>query len=212
MIGRLAGLRAEVTDHLPSVSVDFAVAVRGGRVVVRDNRLSRRPLTSPAYAASLKPLELVRHMVGPLKTKSDPSVVISHEIKPGSKAALKDCFCFQGSEGSITISLGRAVALESVQVMHLQQAEGHKAYRGSAPSHFSVRGFDSEGAATDLGSFAYKAASSGFDELQNFPVKDSASPVQALTFSFTSNHGAPFTCIYRLKAIGKPSGTHESLV
>ena len=67
-------------------------------------------------------------------SKSEPSVVISHKIKPGSKAALKDCLCFQGSDGSITISLGRAVALESVQVMHLQQAEGHKAYRGSAPA------------------------------------------------------------------------------
>ena len=204
--GAASSLPNHVEASSPS-SIDYAVAQRGGRVVVRDSSLSSQPLTSPAYATSLSPLELIRHVASPLKVESDPSIVISSEIKASSKAALKQCFCFQGAEGSITISLGRAVPLNAVQVMHLQQAESHKAYRGSAPSHFSVQGFDAEGAAIDLGSFAYEAASSGFDEVQTFPVKNTQTAVRALTFSFASNHGAPFTCVYRLKAIGGASET-----
>jgi hypothetical protein len=204
---RLQELRADLSTELAAISVDHAVSVRGGHVVVRDSSLSKQPLTSPSYVSSLSPLMLVKHLVSPLKAEADPSIVISHAMPMfgPNRAFLRQCYCFKGAEGNITVSLQKPVVVDYLQIFHLGLAESSPAYRGSAPRHFSVKGYDANGIAVNLGSFVYSTAAD-FEELQSFPVSSRTSmvPVRALTFLFSSNAGAPYTCVYRIKAIGKP--------
>lgn len=206
MVERLEELRQGLTSELAAISVDHAVSVRGGRIIVRDSSISPRTLlTSPSYVSKLNPVELVKHMVGPLKTESDPSIVISHAMPVfgPSAAYLRQCFCFKGQAGNITIGLQKAATLDYFQIFHLALAEATAAYKGSAPRQFSVRGHTAEGSTVDFGSFVF-ATGADSEELQSFPIDQSvAVPVRAVTFLFESNGGAPYTCVYRLKAIGK---------
>ena len=214
MVERLEELREELESNLTSIAVDYAVSVRGGKVIARDNSLSSRSrLTSPSYLSSLNPIQLVKHIVGPLKMQIDPSVVISHSMPVfgPNRAFLRQCYCFKGSEGSITVGFKKPVALEMLQVFHLALAEATSAYKGSAPKHFSARGYLSDGGVVELGKFMYSNAP-GFEELQSFPVSlPRGGLVKAVTFSFSSNGGAPLTCIYRLRAIGRISSSEDEI-
>ena len=215
MVGRLEGLREELESNLSSIAVDYAVSVRGGRVIARDGSISgRNRLTSPSYVSSLNPIQLVKHIVGPLKMQTDPSVVISHSMPVfgPNRAFLRQCYCFKGSEGSITIGFQQPVALETLQVFHLALAEATSVYKGSSPRHFSARGYLQGGGIVELGAFMY-SSHPGFEELQSFPVSLAQDAlVKAVSFFFTSNGGAPFTCIYRLRAIGRVIPSDEKSI
>ena len=201
-------LKRHAVDNLSVVAVDHAVSIRGGKVV------SERSMpTSPPYVSTLNPLEYVKHVVGPLKAHTDPRVVISHFMPTlgSEKAFLRQCYCFKGPEGSITVEFKQPVVLDMLEVFHLGLAETKRAYKGSAPRDFSARGHLTDGGVVDLGSFTYSNAP-GFEELQSFPITSSYDGlVKAVTFAFTSNGGSPMTCLYRLRAIGRAEKEDSSL-
>ena len=206
--GSSEALKRHAVDNLAVVAVDHAVSIRGGKIV------SERGLpTSSPYVSSLNPLQYVKHVVGPLKAHTDPRVVISHFMPTlgSEKSFLRQCYCFKGPEGSITVEFRQPVVLDMLEVFHLGLAETKRAYKGSAPRDFSARGHLSNGGAVDLGSFTYSTAP-GFEELQSFPITSSYDGlVKAVTFDFTSNGGSPMTCVYRLRAIGRAEKEDSSL-
>ena len=197
--GSMDDSSGDIPENLSPVAVDHAVSIRGGKVVSE-----RSTPTSPPYVSSLNPLQYVKHVVGPLKAHTDPRIVINHMMPAlgSDRSFLHQCYCFKGAEGSISIEFQQPVALEVLELFHLRLAESKRAYKGAVPRNFSVRGSLSDGGVVDLGSFSY-SNSPGFEELQSFPVDSSRIPVKAVTLDFKSNGGAPMTCVYRVRAVGR---------
>ncbi|KAI3935906.1 hypothetical protein MKW92_033524 [Papaver armeniacum] len=124
------------------------------------------------------------------------------------------CFPLQGSQGYVVIMLRTAIIPEAVTVEHVSKSVAYD--RSSAPKDFRVSGWyqkietiTGSGAGVSrlgekkmfrLAEFVYDLDRSN---AQTFNVESGEKRiVNMVRFDFASNHGAPHTCIYRLRVHG----------
>ncbi|KAI3990478.1 hypothetical protein MKX01_023258 [Papaver californicum] len=124
------------------------------------------------------------------------------------------CFPLHGSQGYVVIMLRTAIIPEAVTVEHVSKSVAYD--RSSAPKDFRVSGWYQKietitggGAGVSrlgekkmfrLAEFVYDLDRSN---AQTFTVESGEKRIiNMVRFDFASNHGAPHTCIYRLRVHG----------
>ncbi|KAI3918352.1 hypothetical protein MKX01_041672 [Papaver californicum] len=123
------------------------------------------------------------------------------------------CFPLHGSLGYVVIMLRTAIIPEAVTVEHVSKSVAYD--RSSAPKDFQVSGWyqkietiTGRGAGVSrLGEKMFRLAEFVYDlgrsNAQTFNVESGEKRIiNIVRFDFASNHGAPHTCIYRLRVHG----------
>lgn len=198
-------VRAKVAEANASDDVghDYASAPRGGKVVAAH--------TTYCFGASSNERSLFQSLRNTFKLACKPSIqtmVAYAPIRSGH------CYCIAGHRGQVTVSLHAPVHLRAVELQHwLQTAEDS----GAAMLDFEVVGFveSLQQPSHHLGRFSFDAvrhrpmAAGGIAVKQQFQLahlwngtSSSLPPFKFLQISYTSNHGAESTCVYRIAAFG----------
>ncbi|MCD7465549.1 hypothetical protein HAX54_001494 [Datura stramonium] len=175
--------------------VDYALGSGGARVVKHSE-----PFIAKSGGGDVFSLLTNRNAVS-----NDAEKILTPSFgEPGQ------CFPLKGDSGFVQIRLRTAIIPEAVTLEHVAKSVAYD--RSSAPKNCRVSGWlhDKEGAdlAADsekrflLTEFIYDLDKSN---AQTFDVLESAgsSVVDTIRFDFTSNHGKPHTCIYRLRVHGR---------
>lgn len=121
-------------------------------------------------------------------------VALSPDNTPGN------CYAFNGAHGSIGVRLIAPTFANFVSIDHISSAIAFSS--ASAPKQFRVLGYtdvDAASSSLDLGTFEYTLAETS----QKFALKPTKEKIASVVFEFLSNHGAKFTCIYRIRVLGK---------
>ncbi|KAK4739013.1 hypothetical protein R3W88_002710 [Solanum pinnatisectum] len=120
------------------------------------------------------------------------------------------CFPLKGDSGFVQIRLRTPIIPEAVTLEHVAKSVAYD--RSSAPKNGRISGWLHKEKGTDLAAdsekmfllteFIYDLDKSN---AQTFDVLESAGSnvVDTIRFDFTSNHGQPHTCIYRLRVHGR---------
>lgn len=119
---------------------------------------------------------------------------------------LGECWPIAGGHGFVTVRLFEPVRVDAVTVEHVHSSVAVDP--GAAPAAFSVyvRRSVADAPRRLLADGRY-ASGLGAPSAQTFPADLDFAPNERgdelVTFQFHSNHGAPHTCIYRLRVHGK---------
>uniref|UniRef100_A0A8R1HRU3 SUN domain-containing protein n=1 Tax=Caenorhabditis japonica TaxID=281687 RepID=A0A8R1HRU3_CAEJA len=129
-----------------------------------------------------------------------PRVVIqrnSMTLFPG------ECWCFKGSHGYIAVSLSHYIDVSSISYEHIGKEVVPGGDRSSAPKTILIWAYkhiDDLASRALIGSYTYNLDST---TLQFFPAQNTPPfPVKFIELEVTSNYGAEFTCLYRLRVHG----------
>jgi len=174
---------------------DYALSSAGGKV------LWTRPSTYRQYATYSRKLLTSLFVDQASSTPQTPTVastVISPDVSPGS------CWSFSGQRASIVIRLARPVVPNAVTIEHTPESSAF--YTSSAPRSIDIRILPREAKSTnesayiDAGMVQYDAKG---DHAQLFTIRNTNVVAKAVAFDITANHGAEFTCVYRLRVHGQ---------
>ncbi|WKY16326.1 hypothetical protein Q1695_001195 [Nippostrongylus brasiliensis] len=114
-----------------------------------------------------------------------------------------ECWSFKGPVGYITISLSHAINVTSISYEHIGAHQTPNGERPSAPKNFKIWAYKSEADMATrvlLGEFVYDIKST---PLQFFVIKTQPDyPVKIIEMEVTSNYGAEYTSLYRLRVHG----------
>ncbi|KAK9124887.1 hypothetical protein Scep_013733 [Stephania cephalantha] len=117
------------------------------------------------------------------------------------------CFPFKGDNGFVVIKLRSAIIPEALTLEHVAKSVAYD--QASAPKYFRINGwYEGNGASPAnhvdmkflLGEFTYDLERSN---AQTFELDSTDSGIiNMVRLDFASNHGAPHTCIYRIRVHG----------
>ncbi|PIO77563.1 Sad1 / UNC-like protein [Teladorsagia circumcincta] len=114
-----------------------------------------------------------------------------------------ECWSFKGPVGYITIGLSHPINVTIVSYEHIGAHQAPGGERPSAPKTFKIWAYKSESDMSSrvlLGDFMYDIKGS---PLQFFVIKTQPDyPVQIIEMEVTSNYGAEYTSLYRLRVHG----------
>ncbi|KAK5976921.1 hypothetical protein GCK32_001574 [Trichostrongylus colubriformis] len=114
-----------------------------------------------------------------------------------------ECWSFKGPVGYITIGLSHPINVTIVSYEHIGAHQAPGGERPSAPRTFKIWAYKSEADMSTrvlLGDFMYDIKGS---PLQFFVIKTQPDyPVQIIEMEVTSNYGAEYTSLYRLRVHG----------
>uniref|UniRef100_A0A0K0DPP0 SUN domain-containing protein n=1 Tax=Angiostrongylus cantonensis TaxID=6313 RepID=A0A0K0DPP0_ANGCA len=114
-----------------------------------------------------------------------------------------ECWSFKGPVGYITIGLSHAINVTLISYEHIGAHQAPGGQRPSAPKTFKIWAYKSENDMATrvlLGDFMYDLKAS---PLQFFVVKTQPDyPVKIIEMEVTSNYGAEYTSLYRLRVHG----------
>ncbi|XP_016508054.1 SUN domain-containing protein 1 [Nicotiana tabacum] len=174
--------------------VDYALASGGARVVKHSE-----PFITKSGGGDVWSL-LNRNAVS-----NDAQKILTPSFgEPGQ------CFPLKGDRGFVQIRLRTPIIPEAVTLEHVAKSVAYD--RSSAPKNCRISGWLHDKKETDLAAdsekmfllteFIYDLDKSN---AQTFSVLESvgSSVVDTIRFDFTSNHGIPHTCIYRLRVHGR---------
>ncbi|KAJ8529359.1 hypothetical protein K7X08_036194 [Anisodus acutangulus] len=175
--------------------VDYALASGGARVVKHSD-----PFITKSGGAAVFSSLTSRNVVS-----NDAQKILTPSFgEPGQ------CFPLKGDSGFVQIQLRTAIIPEAVTLEHVAKSVAYD--RSSAPKNCRISGWLHDEKETDLAAssekmfllteFIYDLDKSN---AQTFDVLESAgsSVIDTIRFDFTSNHGKPHTCIYRLRVHGR---------
>ncbi|PHU09838.1 hypothetical protein BC332_21698 [Capsicum chinense] len=175
--------------------VDYALASGGARVVKHSEPFIMKSGSGDVFSL------LTNRNAG----SSDADKILTPSFgEPGQ------CFPLKGDSGFVQILLRTAIIPEAVTLEHVAKSVAYD--RSSAPKNCRISGWLHDKKGTDLEAdrekmfllteFIYDLDKSN---AQTFDVLESASSrvVDMIRFDFTSNHGKPHTCIYRLRVHGR---------
>ncbi|KAK4339472.1 hypothetical protein RND71_040934 [Anisodus tanguticus] len=175
--------------------VDYALASGGARVVKHSD-----PFITKSGGGAVVSLLTSRNVVS-----NDAQKILTPSFgEPGQ------CFPLKGDSGFVQIQLRTAIIPEAVTLEHVAKSVAYD--RSSAPKNCRISGWLHDEKETDLAAssekmvllteFIYDLDKSN---AQTFDVLESAgsSVIDTIRFDFTSNHGKPHTCIYRLRVHGR---------
>uniref|UniRef100_A0A1I7Z677 SUN domain-containing protein n=1 Tax=Steinernema glaseri TaxID=37863 RepID=A0A1I7Z677_9BILA len=140
----------------------------------------------------------------PALIQNPPTVVMSpfrEELVAGS------CWAFEGSVGRITVELPEPVSLESFAYRHISSDKNPNPAAPSAPRIIQVTGYvtadDYPMSGCVFGQFYFdpQAADGG---AQYYDFYADCPAVRFVEFAVVANHGADYTCLYRLRLLGEP--------
>ncbi|KAK4379123.1 hypothetical protein RND71_000985 [Anisodus tanguticus] len=175
--------------------VDYALASGGARVVKHSETFITK--SGGGYVSSL------------LSNRNAVSNVAQKMLTP-SFGEPGQCFPLKGDSGFVQIRLQTAIIPEAVTLEHVAKSIAYD--RSSAPKNCRISGWLHDKKEADLAAssekmfllteFIYDLDKSN---AQTFDVLESAgsSVIDTIRFDFTSNHGKPHTCIYRLRVHGR---------
>ncbi|CAN4108536.1 unnamed protein product [Withania somnifera] len=175
--------------------VDYALASGGARVVKHSE-----PFVTKSGSSDVLRLLTNRNAV----SKNAEKILTPSFGEPGQ------CFPLKGDSGFVQIRLHTPIIPEAVTLEHVAKSVAYD--RSSAPKNCRISGWLHGEKGTDLAvdsekmflltEFIYDLDKSN---AQTFDVLESAgsSVVDTIRFDFTSNHGKPHTCIYRLRVHGR---------
>ena len=168
---------------------DYAAAAAGGRV------LAHSPLVAWAAAAEGAADAAALH------PRADHLLLTSALETPGH------CLPLNASAGAwVDVALREAVHVTAVSLEHVHRAIAFDTR--SAPHRFAVtalRGDGGEGDTLVEGSFdAEKGA-----PVQTFAAAAAGEAVSRVRLALRSNHGADYTCLYRLRVHGRPAAAKK---
>ncbi|EFO99395.1 CRE-UNC-84 protein [Caenorhabditis remanei] len=130
-----------------------------------------------------------------------PRVVIQRNSKslfPG------ECWCFKDGRGYIAVELSHYIDVSSISYEHIGKEVAPEGNRSSAPRGVLVWAYkqiDDLESRVLIGDYTYDLDG---PPLQFFLAKHKPNfPVKFVELEVTSNYGAPFTCLYRLRVHGK---------
>ncbi|ULT84822.1 hypothetical protein L3Y34_013481 [Caenorhabditis briggsae] len=130
-----------------------------------------------------------------------PRVVIQRNSKslfPG------ECWCFKDGRGYIAVELSHFIDVSSISYEHIGKEVAPEGNRSSAPKGVLVWAYkqiDDLSTRVLIGDYTYDLDG---PPLQFFMAKHKPDfPVKFVELEVTSNYGAQFTCLYRLRVHGK---------
>uniref|UniRef100_A0A1I7V3M8 SUN domain-containing protein n=1 Tax=Caenorhabditis tropicalis TaxID=1561998 RepID=A0A1I7V3M8_9PELO len=130
-----------------------------------------------------------------------PRVVIQRNSKslfPG------ECWCFKDGRGYIAVELSHFIDVSSISYEHIGKEVAPEGNRSSAPKGVLVWAYkqiDDLNSRVLIGDYTYNLDG---PPLQFFIAKHKPDfPVKFVELEVTSNYGAEFTCLYRLRVHGK---------
>lgn len=174
---------------------DYALASGGARVVKHSE-----PFVTKSGSGDVLSLLTNRNTV----SKDAERILTPSFGEPGR------CFPLKGDSGFVQIRLRTPIIPEAVTLEHVAKSVAYD--RSSAPKNCRISGWLHGEKGTDVAAdsekmfllteFLYDLDKSN---AQTFDVLESAgsSVVDTIRFDFTSNHGKPHTCIYRLRVHGR---------
>lgn len=174
---------------------DYALASGGARVVKHSE-----PFVTKSGSGDVLSLLTNRNTV----SKDAERILTPSFGEPGR------CFPLKGDSGFVQIRLRTPIIPEAVTLEHVAKSVAYD--RSSAPKNCRISGWLHGEKGTDVAAdsekmfllteFIYDLDKSN---AQTFDVLESAgsSVVDTIRFDFTSNHGKPHTCIYRLRVHGR---------
>lgn len=133
---------------------------------------------------------------------SNPEIIIKPGTMPG------ECWAFEGSTGSVAISLSMSIYVGGFTMEHTPKELSPHGNIKSAPHQFSVWALQD---LTDekpqfLGRFNFL---DNGESLQYFEAEKLDLPVQTVELRIESNHGSvDYTCLYRFRVHGRPAVTN----
>lgn len=134
-------------------------------------------------------------------TSNSARLVIQPGLVPG------ECWCFNGSEGSLVIKLSRIIIPTSFTYEHIRKQLTPGLNIDSAPKHFRIKSLKNENDRDGLLLGEYEYDQNG-KPMQQFKVQNpDPVPTQFIELFVQSNHGElHFTCLYRLRVHGTLCG------
>ncbi|CAI5454898.1 unnamed protein product [Caenorhabditis angaria] len=115
-----------------------------------------------------------------------------------------ECWSFKSGRGYLTIDLSHHIDLSSVSYEHIGKELAPDGNRQSAPKDFKIWAYqnvDDIKTRSLIGEYTYNLDG---QQLQFFPAQNTPEfPVKIVELEVTSNYGAIFTCLYRLRVHGK---------
>lgn len=127
--------------------------------------------------------------------------IIEPGVLPGN------CWAFDGEKGSVTIRLARPVGVNAITIEHTPKTSVFNVT--SAPKEMKIYGVREEEEEMEvlLGKVQFKIGENENDEMkhiQSFKIgNEDLGLMRTVRFEFLSNHGAEYTCVYRLRVHGK---------
>ncbi|CAL2051800.1 unnamed protein product [Caenorhabditis brenneri] len=171
--------------------VDYALESGGGAVVT-----TRCSETYKSYTRLTKFWDIPMYF-----WDESPRIVIQRNSKslfPG------ECWCFKEGRGYIAVQLSHYIDVASVSYEHIGKEVAPEGDRTSAPKGVLVWAYkqiDDINSRVLLGDYTYDLE---LPPLQFFIAKHKPDfPVKFVELEITSNYGAPYTCLYRIRVHGK---------
>lgn len=205
--GRTDRARDQVVDLIELIAADkggepdYALLSTGAKVISSTpshGRLYLRFVRN--WVVSLAPTKL---MAARPPQPNRPSIALTPDISPGN------CWAFPGAKGSITIRLARPIVPSSITVEHTPKSATFSV--ASAPKDFAVSlipldAADSEEDAVAGGTYQYETYAQS-RHMQQFWLPRDMPVVRAVRIDVLSNHGSPYTCLYRVRVHGEDAQT-----
>uniref|UniRef100_T1HHY6 SUN domain-containing protein n=1 Tax=Rhodnius prolixus TaxID=13249 RepID=T1HHY6_RHOPR len=130
---------------------------------------------------------------------SNPEIIIKPGTMPG------ECWAFEGSEGSVAISLSMPIFVGGFTMEHTPKELSPHGNIKSAPHQFSVWALQDLKDEKPLFLGRFKFLDNG-ESLQYFESEKLDVPVRLVELRIESNHGSiDYTCLYRFRVHGRPA-------
>jgi hypothetical protein len=146
------------------------------------------------FASSKSGGKIISDLSSPFLPKYPQSSILSDDNSASS------CWCFKGSEGSVSIELSSKIAPSSFEIFHLNSLD-----YSSAPKTFKIFGGLSQSSQSLLlsGQLDLEIQEESRATLFKFSYTG-GEVVKLVTLNITSNHGNQTTCVYQFKVHGLP--------